>query len=287
MAINKNISYNHFGKPADVWKHINICEIIKYEKPRIYIETNSACADYALNHTPEQLYGIYYFLREASVVKDLSSSSYFNIEYSAMKQERYLGSPGLAMTILKGAVNKFVFYDIEYLVLENILDFADNNKLSDKVEVVCQDSIIGMTERLSELSDSAFIHIDPYNIDKLSTNGNDYLDIFVKASEKGAKCFLWYGFNTLDEKSTLNTFIKNKLTNKNIQNVCCIELIMEIIRKDSVLCNPGVLGSGVLTSNLSEKSTDTIEKYSNLFVDIYKGSVYNEFRGDIYCDIVI
>ncbi|MDV6191974.1 hypothetical protein R3O82_01730 [Bacteroides hominis (ex Liu et al. 2022)] len=55
------MTYTHFGKQADVLKHLLLCELLRIEKPQVYVETNAACAQYALEKTPEQEYGIYHF----------------------------------------------------------------------------------------------------------------------------------------------------------------------------------------------------------------------------------
>lgn len=45
--------YTHFGKQADVFKHVILCEVLKREKPDLYVETNSACAEYMLSNSLE------------------------------------------------------------------------------------------------------------------------------------------------------------------------------------------------------------------------------------------
>lgn len=279
--------YNHFAKPADVWKHLVLCEVINNEKPQSYIDTNSAYAVYELTHTPEQEYGIYYFLKEAKNNVTLFQSVYFDLESSMINENKYLGSPGLAMSILKNTANKFYFFDIEATALSNIVEFAETNQIINNVTVINQDSIIGTFDLLPNLSQSTLIHIDPYNIDKPSSNGKDYLDIFVEASEQGIQCILWYGFNTLDEKKQLNDFMINKLSEKKTNNILCIELIMDIILKDQILCNPGILGNGLLTSNLSKASIQAIENYSKSLVTLYENSQYQGYKGSMYRDIII
>ena len=58
--------YTHFGKQADVFKHVILCEVLKREKPDLYVETNSACAEYMLSNSLEQQYGICHFLNNVS-----------------------------------------------------------------------------------------------------------------------------------------------------------------------------------------------------------------------------
>lgn len=38
--------YTHYGKQADVFKHLVLCEVLKNEMPTVFVDTNSACAVY-------------------------------------------------------------------------------------------------------------------------------------------------------------------------------------------------------------------------------------------------
>lgn len=57
---------------------------------------------------------------------------------------------------------------------------------------------------------------------------------------------------------------------------------MNSIKKDSILCNPGILGSGILATNVSQTSKDIILDYSNKLVDIYKDAKYKDYDGSLY-----
>lgn len=281
-------TYSHFAKPADVWKHLALCEILANEHPSVYVDTNAACAEYTLSLTPEQQYGIYHFMLKSH--GSLLQSAYYKLEYPVMRENKYLGSPGLAMTtagVLGYRADRFVFYDLERAALENISMFAYRHSLTHKVRTIQQDSIAGMCDLLPELPHSTLVHIDPYAIDRPSKNGCDYLDVFVRAAGQGLKCLLWYGFNTLEEKKQLNEFVKNKLSGASVGHVSCIELIMDVIQEHTILCNPGILGNGLLTCNLSGKSTDALLKYSEELVELYKNSRYKDFSGSIYRDVIL
>ena len=65
---------------------------------------------------------------------------------------------------------------------------------------------------------------------------------------------LWYGFMTEDDKMHINQYIINRLKEEDIKEYTCVELIMNSIRKDTIICNPGILGSGILATNLSQES---------------------------------
>ncbi len=136
------------------------------------------------------------------------------------------------------------------------------------------------TTRCTETSDT--LHIDPYEIDKKGDSGVTYLDILIQATQLGMKCLLWYGFMTEDDKESLDNYIVSSLEKAGIKDYIGVELTMNSIRKDSILCNPGILGSGILATNLSQISKDTILDYSNKLVDIYKDAKYKDYDGSLY-----
>ena len=275
-------TYTHFAKQPDVLKHLILCEVLKNETPQIYVETNSACAIYPMTQTPEQQYGIYHFLEKADEVPSLKDSIYYQLESGEMAKGNYLGSPALAMNVLGKQAKRFVFFDLEKSALENVGTYAKQIELSASVEIHHADSSRGTIELLPSLPTSSFIHIDPYEIDKKGDSGVTYLDVLIQATLLGMKCLLWYGFMTGDDKASLDNYITSSLEKAGIKDYTGIELTMNSIRKDSVLCNPGILGSGILATNLSQASTDIILDYSNQLVDIYKDAKYKDYDGSLY-----
>lgn len=275
-------TYTHFAKQPDVLKHLILCEVLKNETPQVYVETNSACAIYPMTQTPEQQYGIYHFLEKADEVPSLKDSIYYQLESGEMAKGNYLGSPALAMNVLGKQAKRFVFFDLENSALENVGTYAKQIELSASVEIHHADSSRGTIELLPSLPTSSFIHIDPYEIDKKGDSGVTYLDVLIQATLLGMKCLLWYGFMTGDDKTSLDNYITSSLKKAGIKDYTGVELTMNSIRKDSVLCNPGILGSGILATNLSQTSTDIILDYSNQLVDIYKDAKYKDYDGSLY-----
>lgn len=107
--------YTHYGKQADVFKHLVLCEVLKNEMPTVFVDTNSACAVYQLEHTPEREYGIYHFLRNASTHDKLESSLYYAFESDAMQKSLYYGSPALALKVMGKNADKYYFFDAEWI----------------------------------------------------------------------------------------------------------------------------------------------------------------------------
>ena len=275
-------TYTHFAKQPDVLKHLVLCEVLKNETPQIYVETNSACAIYPMTQTPEQQYVIYHFLEKADEVPSLKDSIYYQLESGEMAKGNYLGSPALAMNVLGKQAKRFVFFDLEKSALENVGTYAKQIELSASVEIHHADSSRGTIELLPSLPTSSFIHIDPYEIDKKGDSGVTYLDVLIQVTLLGMKCLLWYGFMTGDDKASLDNYITSSLEKAGIKDYTGVELTMNSIRKDSVLCNPGILGSGILATNVSQASKDIILDYSNQLVDIYKDAKYKDYDGSLY-----
>ena len=215
-----------------------------------------------MTQTPEQQYGIYHFLEKADDDKSLKDSIYYQLESTEMAKGNYLGSPALAMNVLGKQAKQI--------------------ELSTSVEIHHTDSLKGTIELLPSLPASSFIHIDPYEIDKKGDSGVTYLDILIQATQLGMKCLLWYGFMTEDDKESLDNYIVSSLEKAGIKDYIGVELTMNSIKKDSILCNPGILGSGILATNVSQTSKDIILDYSNKLVDIYKDAKYKDYDGSLY-----
>lgn len=275
--------YTHYGKQADVFKHLVLCEVLNNEMPTVYIDTNSASAVYQLEHTPEQDYGIYHFLYRASVNDKLKDSLYYRLESEAMLKDCYYGSPALAMKAVGENADKYYFFDMESRSLKNVKDFAEYEHLDNRIIIRNCDSTKDVMDLLPTLSETAFLHIDPYEIDVKGIGGHTYFDIFVQATQLGMKCLLWYGFVTLDDMLRLDKYIATCLQKADIQNnVIGSKLIMNNIEKDAIAYNPGVLGSGLLASNLSDKSNNQLLDFTRLLVGIYKNSQYKAQDGSVY-----
>ena len=280
-------TYTHYGKQADMLKHLGLCEVLSKEKPKVYVETNSACAHYTMQHSPEQEYGIYLFLKEAARYPSLAQSLYYQIESQSMMNEKYIGSPGLAMSVLKKSIERYIFFDLEQSSLDTVRDFAVQEGLSTYVSINNCDSISGTLALLPSLPEDSFLHIDPYEINRPNDKGHTYLDVFIEAARRGMKCFLWYGYTDWEMKIRLNDEIKKAVSQYQIENTICVELVLDFIRQTPIPCNPGVVGSGILTANLSKASNQMLFQHAESLTECYKDSSYKEVPGTIYKDIIL
>ena len=92
---------------------------------------------------------------------------------------------------------------------------------------------------------------------------------------------------TLSVKEQLNAYILNGLRKNKIKGCACVELILEIIERNTIPCNPGILGSGILTANLSKDSNTILQDYSNLLVNMYQRVIYNGTNGTLYKEVIL
>ncbi|OHD36065.1 MAG: hypothetical protein A2Y30_01325 [Spirochaetes bacterium GWE1_32_154] len=274
------MSYKHYGRIGDIWKHLPLCNFLLNEKPRFYIETNSAQPYYHFTYSPERDYGIGTVINNA-LKSDIIANSIFyqtllNNNKNIMNLNEYLGSPGLAMNILKNNVEKYIFCDIDENSLNAINEYSLKINLFNKVETYKNDSIKTIDSLINNFSCLDFIHIDPYSILNKNIDGKTYFDTFLDSVKKGIKSMLWYGYENNSQRKYLNNWMKEKIKSSCIQsdnNVILIELFLSSIKENEVVVNPGVVGSGVIIGNLSQKSINEFDSFSNELVNIYQDSI--------------
>ncbi|MGV9173010.1 MAG: hypothetical protein ACOC35_10635 [Promethearchaeia archaeon] len=102
---------------------------------------------------------------------------------------------------------------------------------------------------------------------------------------------LWYAYFTLQEKREIAKKLKDLLKKYNIdvkkKKIRNIEIYLDIIQEDDIVVNPGVLGCGVLISNLSAKSRLKLDELSTKLVKIYKGTtLFDKYPGDLKRDVI-
>ncbi|RCW50261.1 23S rRNA (adenine(2030)-N(6))-methyltransferase RlmJ [Paenibacillus prosopidis] len=271
--------YSHYGEIGDVWKHLPLCFFLTEEKPTVNIESNSAYPIYRLNQTDERNYGVFHLFEQVS-----NSDRYVNIESSPYLQilkkipgnqetlQTYLGSPGLALEILKDR-GQFIFCDIEADPLQNIMDYVRQIHLDNRVKTVQGDSKDRLWHEIENMGKETFLHIDPYRIFEKNANDRCYFDLFIRAINRGIKTMLWYGYETLKEQKEMHAKMREALGNSDIE-LLGIDFYIEGICDSVVEVNPGVPGCGIMIANLSGPSFEKFKQYANELEAIYQNAWY-------------
>lgn len=271
--------YRHYGNIGDIWKHLPLCAILEIERPRTYIETNSAYATYTLEDTPRQQYGVIHTYRHAAASEAVANSRYLAIlrelNDDATTPRTYPGSPALAMAVLKNTPALYTFCDIEAEALKSVAAHAASEGLAARVTTILGDSISGTYRMLDTLTPNDFLHIDPYLIFEPNAEGLTSFDVFLNATRRGVKCMLWYGYFTSEEQEALTTRIRETVASDgsiDSAQLHGVDVWLDLIQPDSVVANPGIVGCGVLTSNLSAASHEAISELAKGLANIYENS---------------
>ncbi|MGK7947765.1 MAG: hypothetical protein AB4368_02885 [Xenococcaceae cyanobacterium] len=279
------MSYKHFGRIGDIWKHLPLCEFLQIEQPTSYIETNSAYPEYQLTRSKELEYGIFYLQQNIQKSQLIQESVYWQVLNSLPENKnslsKYLGSPGLALNILKSACN-FIFFDLELECLEAIKIKAQVINKSSTIVLKNEDSIEGLIKILRDLNSTDFIHCDPYSIDLKNSNNNSYFDAFCLAMKKGIKGMLWYGFNNIHERESLHQVFLSKKNTKGKTSLKGIEISSILLEKNILEVNPGILGCGILIGNLSDVSKKIFQEMAEELVKLYRQSMmFDRYSGEL------
>ncbi|MBW7456241.1 23S rRNA (adenine(2030)-N(6))-methyltransferase RlmJ [Paenibacillus sepulcri] len=270
--------YTHYGEIGDVWKHLPLCFFLKEECPNRYVESNSAFPKYLLDQTSRREYGIFHLLHELerNDYPFIGHSPYIelvNLMQGAQNGiSAYLGSPGLAMELLKDR-GRYLFCDIEEEPLADIRIYADEQNLQSLVQTLSGDSIDLLWSEVEQMGYETFLHIDPYRILEENDNGRSYADLFVKAAGRGVRTMLWYGYETLEQQKELHNRLQALLKDVDA-NLSGIDFYIGSIGSTSTEVNPGVPGCGILVANLSAASLQQFDRYAEELERVYRNASF-------------
>ena len=263
--------YSHYGKYADVWKHIALAEALRVVRPCQYVESNSAYAEYRLQGTPAQLHGIYHFLGAAAEIPLLSKTPYFDIQSKAFGGEAsptYVGSPGIAVSQFQSDATAYVFYDVDPSALESVAAYSRARVSPTRVNLVPGDSRTHLARVLRGFGKGAFIFFDPYDLDEPDPCGVTYWSLFLATVDRALPCALWYGFDSLEERTKLLGRLRQHLSGAT-QSLFEASVFLSDIETVAAPPNPGVLGSGMLFSGLPAGARDSIMETCHALTSIY------------------
>jgi 23S rRNA (adenine2030-N6)-methyltransferase len=270
--------YSHYGKYADVWKHIALAEALRFLRPSQYIESNSAYAEYHLQGTPAQLHGIYHLLRAATEIPVLFKTPYFDIQSKAFKGEAsptYVGSPGIAVSQFQSGATAYVFHDADPSALESIAAYGRARVSPSRVNLVHGDSRTHLARALCGFSERAFIFFDPYELDEPDSFGVTYWSLFLATVDRSLPCALWYGFDSLEERTKLLVRLRQHLSNAT-QSLFEASVFLSDIKTVPSPSNPGVLGSGMLFSGLPASACDSIMEICHALTSLYESPAIDD-----------
>jgi 23S rRNA (adenine2030-N6)-methyltransferase len=259
-----------------------LCQFLKIEKPRIYCESNSAAALYELDTGFNKQYGIFHFNHAALRMPELYGSEYLKALRTVNGKDgggfptpllrQYLGSPGLAMSILGNSCSSYFFCDIDGENLMNIKAFAKGQSIASEVILHEHDGIDGVagfvSQRKVKCYGDVFVHLDPYNPVENPAGRKAAAQLFPELVNKGVKVMLWFGLETLQQRKMAKEIFR-KMQTETKRPICSAEIILNIISESKAPINPGIMGCGIITGNLGDASTECMKTYGPMIETAY------------------
>jgi 23S rRNA A2030 N6-methylase RlmJ len=271
----------HYGKIGDIWKHLPLAEILASEPPSRYWESHAGSSHYALTHSPERDYGVYFFAHHARQSEILNQAVYTQLLSSAERNGElslYPGSPLLAMTVLQPHHPTFVFCDTDPESLSTIRDDRAALGLAlDAVQVVQGDGVEALARLLAASSSlemsHTFAHLDPYQPFGANAQGMTTVDLFCEISRRGGKAMLWYGFDSPGGQEHFHEQLGHALHVHGFHppaaRLWCGEVALHAIHTPEYRFNPGVMGCGIILSNASGSSLTTCRHLGEALETLY------------------
>jgi 23S rRNA A2030 N6-methylase RlmJ len=148
MATLHPMANRHFGKFADVWKHLVVDEVLENTKPARYAETHAGSGAYAMVHDAERRYGVLGFLEDLSSSKALSTAAFSHVTSAFVKGQPslYPGSALQAMTLL-GDQCAYLLCDMDPVSVDDLRAWSHRLNLS-HCEVAQRDGMAAVREWL-------------------------------------------------------------------------------------------------------------------------------------------
>jgi 23S rRNA (adenine2030-N6)-methyltransferase len=271
----------HYGNIGDIWKHLPLAEILSIESPSTYWESHAGSSHYALTHSPERDYGIFYFADSARQSEMLTHAVYTQLLKGYERNGLlglYPGSPLLAMRVLQPHHATFLFCDTDPQSLSTISDDRARVGLpEDAVQVVHGDGVGTLARILasssSEEMSNTFAHLDPYQPFAANAEGITSVDLFCEMSRRGGKAMLWYGFASKGEQEYLHQQLQHTLQvhtfDPPTSRLWCGEVTLNAIHTPGYPFNPGVMGCGIILSNVSSPALTACKHLGKALETLY------------------
>lgn len=261
---------HHFGKFADVWKHLVLNEVLAGEKPERYAETHAGSAAYPVIDDAERRYGVLGFL-SSSESELLAATPFTRVlaEYVDARPSLYPGSALQAMTAL-GDGSAYLLCDLDPESAQDLRTWASRLELGD-CEVAEGDGMVAVREWLED-SLPAVVHIDPFD-PFARQDGPSAIELATEVADAGHALVYWYGYSAPPDRAWAADAIGSTIGTE----LWCGDLMVTAadgsVRGDGDLgkATSAGTGSGVVLANVSQGVISRCEELANELARAYEG----------------
>ncbi|GAA1614321.1 MULTISPECIES: hypothetical protein [Kribbella] len=190
---------HHFGKFADIWKHLVLNEVLAAAKPKRYAETHAGSAAYPIVDDAERRYGVLGFL-EWSGSQPLASAPYTHVvsEFASKQPPEYPGSALQAMRML-GDDAAYLLCDLDPASASDLRTWAARLGLGN-CEVAERDGMAAVREWMTGTT-STVVHIDPFDPFARANGAPSAVGLAAEVAEAGHVLVYWYGYSVPAERA--------------------------------------------------------------------------------------
>lgn len=262
----------HFGKFADVWKHLVVDEVLDNVKPARYAETHAGSGAYAMVHDAERQYGVLGFLEDLSSSKALSTAAFSNVTSAFVQGQPslYPGSALQAMTLL-GDQCAYLLCDMDPVSVDDLRAWSHRLNLS-HCEVAQRDGMAAVREWLGDPS-ATVVHIDPFEPFTREEGGPSAIELAAEVADAGHTLVYWYGFDNPKQRSWAMDEIR---TSTSASLWCGDFMVTSSTHKPATdgdlgeATTPGT-GCGVVLANVASPLIDRCRDLAHALVEAYDG----------------
>lgn len=268
---------HHFGKFADVWKHLALAEVVALERPARYAETHAGSAANVMVDDPERRFGVLRFLQVAG-----ESDTLANSRYRALLAQFgdagtiYPGSALLAMAELRAGA-RFLLCDLDPASVADLRAWPSRLGVT-RCEVVRGDGMATTRSWLSgedrsSAAGDAVVHVDPFDPHAQLPGGQSALDLAAQLAEDGHGIVYWYGYDHPDRTA----WAYNELSEATRSPLWCGD-VMVVNRAgagwsgDLGRATTAGTGSGIVLANISRDTRTACAALGEALAAAYAGS---------------
>lgn len=257
---------HHFGKFADVWKHLVLTELLTREPPKRYAETHAGSASYDLIDDAERRFGVLRFVAEEEPA--LAQSPYRQRIEPSVRAGSYPGSAAIAMLTLPRDTS-YLLCDLDPHSAADLRSWAAEHELTD-CRVVEQD---GMAATLDWVDTSAptVVHIDPFDPESRSNGGHSAVELAIELIGRGVTVAYWYGY---DEPARRGWAFRRM---SDAGDVWCGDMMVVDANAEGTsgdlgeATTPGT-GSGMLLAHVGAETAAACHQLGEALADSYAGA---------------